>query len=311
VINDSLIFSKSQGRRILRLYHLYRLVIGSVLVLMISSNLDQALLKLPEASLLSYVSWLYLIINLLFSLLLRKPQRLAPVFALALVDVVLLSTLLYAAGGIASGIGNLLMVAVAIANILLRGSYRSADSRRRHHRPDLPDFLSQPDRSRSQQPVPAGRRLGSPVFCRGAVRAELTERLQQTETLAEQRATDVANLEALNALILQRMRTGILLLDSSQRLLLSNPSASQLLGRECVAGTACQPGCPELNQRLRQWQQQPGLRPQKLQAHPEGPVLQPSFVPCHGDEQHLLVFLDDISQIAQQAQQLKLASLGR
>ena len=44
----------------------------------------------------------------------------------------------------------------------------------------------------------------------------------------------------------------------------------------------------------------------------DGPVLQPSFISLQrGEQQHTLVFLDDISQIAQQAQQLKLASLGR
>jgi two-component system sensor histidine kinase PilS (NtrC family) len=41
-------------------------------------------------------------------------------------------------------------------------------------------------------------------------------------------------------------------------------------------------------------------------------VLQPSFVPLQRKgERELLVFLEDISKLAQQAQQLKLASLGR
>jgi two-component system sensor histidine kinase PilS (NtrC family) len=45
---------------------------------------------------------------------------------------------------------------------------------------------------------------------------------------------------------------------------------------------------------------------------PDGPLLQPSFIPLQrSGEQHTLIFLDDISQVTQQAQQLKLASLGR
>src|SRR5690606_23802774 len=49
------------------------------------------------------------------------PSHLGRVFGLALTDVMLLSGLFYAAGGTPSGIGNLLIVSVAIANILLRG----------------------------------------------------------------------------------------------------------------------------------------------------------------------------------------------
>nr|BFE94071.1 hypothetical protein GCM10020185_46070 [Pseudomonas brassicacearum subsp. brassicacearum] len=43
-----------------------------------------------------------------------------------------------------------------------------------------------------------------------------------------------------------------------------------------------------------------------------GLTLQPSFIALgHHDQQQLLVFLEDLAQVAQQAQQLKLASLGR
>ncbi len=43
-----------------------------------------------------------------------------------------------------------------------------------------------------------------------------------------------------------------------------------------------------------------------------GLTLQPSFIALgHYDQQQFLVFLEDLAQVAQQAQQLKLASLGR
>ena len=140
----------------------------------------------------------------------------------------------------------------------------------------------------------------------------ITRRLQVSESLAEQRAADVANLEELNAQILQRMRTGILVLDTQHRVLLANQGATQLLGRGELTGKIIDPHCPELVKRLQQWLHNPTLRPESLQAQVDGPVLQPSFISLQrDDQQHILVFLDDISQIAQQAQQLKLASLGR
>jgi two-component system sensor histidine kinase PilS (NtrC family) len=108
------------------------------------------------------------------------------------------------------------------------------------------------------------------------------------------------------------MRTGILLLDPEYKLLMSNPSAVFLLGSKGTPGGKLSNWQPELNQRLRYWLQNPTLLPHTLQPSPGGPSLQPSFVDLpYGQKRHTLVFLDDISQIAQQAQQLKLASLGR
>jgi len=309
---DALALSGIQGRRILRLYHLYRLSIGLVLVLLISSNLDDELLDLAHEQLFRNGSWLYLILNTLVAVLVQRPKHSLQIFSLALVDVILLSALFYAAGGTPSGIGNLLIVAVAIANILLRGRIGLLIAAvAAIGLIYLTFYLSFSRPAATGQYVQAGA-LGALCFAAALFVQGLTRRLQLSESLAEQRAADVANLEALNALILQRMRTGILVLDEQNRVLLANQSTLTLLGRDELAGKLLDPHCPELVKRLQQWLHNPTLRPQSLQAIAEGPVLQPSFIPLQrGEQRHILVFLEDISQIAQQAQQLKLASLGR
>ena len=48
---DSLSLTTPQAQRILRLYHLYRLSIGVLLVLLISSSLDAELLELADIEL--------------------------------------------------------------------------------------------------------------------------------------------------------------------------------------------------------------------------------------------------------------------
>lgn len=118
---ENLTFFGDQGRRILRLYHLYRLTIGLALVLLISSDLHNDLLQMSNPQLFQYGAWLYLILNIIVAVLVQSPERDLPVLSLALMDVILLSGLFYFGGGTPSGIGNLLIVAVAIANILLRG----------------------------------------------------------------------------------------------------------------------------------------------------------------------------------------------
>src|SRR5690606_11503212 len=300
------------SRRILRLYHFYRLSIGLALILLISSNLDRQLLDVAHFELFRTGSWIYLILNIFIAVLVQKPKHLAQLFSLALVDVIFLSALFYAAGGTPSGIGNLLVVAVAIANILLRGRIGLLIAAIAAIALIYLTFylsLSRPEAA--AQYVQAGA-LGALCFAGALFIQGLTRRLHVSETLAEQRAAYVANLEELNAQILQRMRTGILVLDTQHRVLLANQGATQLLGRGELTGKIIDPDCPQLIKRLQQWQHNPALRPDNLQAHLDGPMLQPSLISLQrGRQQHTLVFLDDIPDIAQQAQQLNLASLGR
>ncbi|MDP0662384.1 hypothetical protein Q8F81_27025, partial [Klebsiella pneumoniae] len=61
------------------------------------------------------------VFNILVALFLPPSRQLLPIFILALTDVLMLCGLFYAGGGVPSGIGSLLVVAVAITNILLRG----------------------------------------------------------------------------------------------------------------------------------------------------------------------------------------------
>ena len=301
-----------QSYRILRIYNLYRLIIGITLALLVASDLDVELLDLAHPQLFQNGSWAYLALNLLFIVVVRTPRRFSQIFALALVDVFLLSGLFYAAGGSPSGIGNLLIVAVAIANILLRGriglliaAFAAIGMIY------LTFYLSLSRPAASAQYVQVGA-LGALSFAAALFIQAVTRRLQVSETLAEQRAADVANLEALNALILQRMRTGILVLDEQHRVLLVNEGARHLLGHDDLSGKVLDPHCPELIKRLQQWLHNPSMRPASLKAAANDRVLQPSFITLQrGNHQHTLIFLDDISQIAQQAQQLKLASLGR
>src|SRR5262249_25226799 len=81
----------------------------------------------------------------------------------------------------------------------------------------------------------------------------LRKQLRETEALAEQRGTDLANLSQINELIIRRMQTGVLVVDDANRVHLWNESAWALLGspnvRERDLGTLA----PELSRRLYHW----------------------------------------------------------
>ncbi|MDI3392247.1 ATP-binding protein [Pseudomonas sp. V98_8] len=303
---------EKQARRLLRLYHLYRLSIGITLVLLISSNLDNRLLTAANDDLLRSGSWMYLVLNILLAVFFQSTRRPTQLLSLALVDVLLLCGLFYAAGGVASAIGNLLIVSVAISNTLLRkriglliaaistlGILGSSLLLNVSHRANPNDYL--------QVGTLGVLCFGAALLVQGLIR-----RLEVSETLAQQKASEVVGLEALNALILQRMRTGILVLDDQWRVQLANHGALTLLGCERLEGRRIDEYAPSLVERLQLWINNPTLRPQSLKIARNGLELQPSFIAlASSPHRQTLVFLEDLAQITQQAHQLKLAALGR
>lgn len=301
-----------QAQRLLRLYHLYRLSIGITLVLLISSNLDNRLLTSANDDLLRYGSGLYLVLNILLVVFFQNTRRPAQLFSLALVDVALLCVMFYAGGGVASAIGNLLIVSVAISNTLLRrriglliaaisvlGILGSSFLLNVSHPASPNDYLQ------------VGT-LGVLCFAAALLVQVLVRRLEVSQILVEQKASEVMGLEALNALILQRMRTGILVLDDQRRVQLANHSALTLLGCEHLEGRRIDEHAPALVEDLQLWIENPMRRPPSLRIASSGLELQPSFIAlAPGPHHQTLVFLEDLAQITQQAQQLKLAALGR
>ncbi|MFH7445385.1 PAS domain-containing sensor histidine kinase, partial [Pseudomonas syringae pv. tagetis] len=75
--------------------------------------------------------------------------------------------------------------------------------------------------------------------------------------LGEQRAADLDSAEELTALFLQRMRTGMLVLDARRQVLLANQGDLTLLGHERLVGQINDAYSPQLVERLRQWHVKP------------------------------------------------------
>lgn len=300
------------GQRPLRLYHLYRLLIGLSLVLLISSSLENQLLNIAHSQLFTLGSWGYLIFNTLIILAMPRAERLAPLFALAMVDVLLLSLLYYAAGGTPSGIGNLIVVAVAVANVLL---YRNIGLLIAAVGAAgiiyLTFYLSLSHPEASNQYMQAGV-LGMLCFAAALGVQALGRKLVASERMLQQQTSAVANLEALNAAIIERMRTGILVLNKNFLVLQCNQAAQTMLENQHLKHSNLKEYFPPLLEAYENWEKNPALPPGTLQFSAQSQQLQPGFVLHQQDsESQLLVFLEDTRHFNQQAQQLKLASLGR
>jgi len=300
------------NRLLLRIYHSYRVIISLFLLLIASSGWYHLLWSVPLNPVFVASSWLYLVVNVLLAVFLPQPRRMWAVFALALSDVLLLCLLNYTAGGISSGIGNFLVVSVGVANILLRGRiglFIAAIAALGLMLPNV--YLGFGGEMQAAWWFQAGS-LGGLCFAAALLAQWLSQRLSLSERLAAQHARAVESLEALNAQILQRIHTGILLFDEQRKILLVNAEGKRLFGQTDLLGQHLDGLSAALIRSFMQWRSNPSLPPQSVKLQQDGPLLQPGFMPIqYGGKQHCLVFLEDLAKTLQQAQQIKLVALGR
>jgi two-component system sensor histidine kinase PilS (NtrC family) len=156
--------------------------------------------------------------------------------------------------------------------------------------------------------------LGALLFGIALGIRELSQYLRTSERQRALQESETARLERLNELIIQRMRTGLVVVDRHGIIALINRAAVDLLGghREQRPLVARQPlsAIAELYQPYQRWKIYPWQQPAVFAVGSN--ELQPSFAPLEQGENGLtLIFLEDNRAQMQRAQQLKLASLGK
>jgi two-component system sensor histidine kinase PilS (NtrC family) len=249
-----------------------------------------------------------------FAARLRRPAYRWQSLVQILVDILAITVMMHTSGGLGSGLGILLVVAVAAGSLLVPGRVAflfaaiatlSVLGEYGYGLLTLPAF--------SRGTVTQAGLMGLAFFATAALAGMLAIRLRESEALAEQRGVDLANLEQLNERIIQRLQSGILVVDPRDRVKLMNRTAWTQLGRpEDPQGRRLGELLPELQTQLSTWRRNPDWTPPTV--HPEGSELRliPKFTPLGtAANAAVIVSLDDSAALAQQAQQLKLASLGR
>ena len=144
---------------------------------------------------------------------------------------------------------------------------------------------------------------------------QIGSRTRRTQQLADQRGVEVANLFEVNELIIRRMRTGVLVVDTNGQITLANEAATALLGdMEGALATervALNIASPELARRLQRWRNGWHEDEQPLQLAPEQAEVLPRFARLLADSDMSLIFLDDTTVVSRRAESLTLSTLGR
>ncbi len=299
----------------LRLLNLYRITLAGLASILCYSDTIPYPLASSNFNLFYTTSIVYLVVSLLNVITIRRQAPLfeSQVYAQVLVDIAIITLLMHASGGISSGMGILLVIAVAGGSLLIVGRAAVLFASVATLALLAEQIYTSWSKLLWETNFTQAGLLGASFFATAILAQVLAKRLRESEALAEKRGVDLANMAQLTEYIIQRMQTGILVVDHNKKIHLVNASAHHLLGTTKLSNNDTLNKLPPLlQQQIERWWSHPNDEPKLFKSTETTPNIMPRFAHLGGEEASgTLVFLEDMASVAQQAQQLKLASLGR
>jgi two-component system sensor histidine kinase PilS (NtrC family) len=235
-------------------------------------------------------------------------------FTHAIADSVAIAFVLWASGGVAGGLGILVLLPVG-AMALLTGN---RDALFMAATASIAIQIQQLAREVAPGPGEGGyvnaAVLGIVIFLAALLVRPLANRLIQSEALVRKQELDLANLAQLSQYIVQRLRESILVVDAEDRIRLINEPAAGILGNTNAWPDALLGECsPRLLFLLTGWRQHGEAREiDSFTAADGARLIRPYFAHLGSARPGpVLIFLEDTSVVAEKIQQSKLAALGR
>lgn len=299
-----------QHHELLRIYAYYRVAIALVLLGIFTSDLGKGAVGNSAPALYLNTVIAYAALNIGWLLHLRRSVYHTSAGQVGLIlgcDIAAFLLLIQASGGLNSGLGYLLLINCSVGSMLLdrrMGAFFAAVASIGVIGQQLYGLLA--GQAGTQDIVSAGG-LGVLLFATVSALQYLSARIRSATLRADQQSRQAAHLQRLAQQIIERMGTGVLVVDAANKPELVNRAARQLLGEQLQPGGERQ---AELRRVVREWRRDASRNAALVQAA-NGGELRLSFANLrreHGDS--TLVFVEDNRKLAQAAQKLKLASLG-
>src|SRR5258706_12647190 len=297
-------------------FNAYRLASALVLVAAVVMLADDIPFGSNSRHLYLYTDAGYIIFSLLafVAIVPRRPYFTIQLSVQICADILFITVLMYASGGISSGLGLLLLVSLAAVGLISRGRLTLffaalATIAVLTEQTYQVIFLT----GSTAQYAQAGL-LSIGFFATGWLAHSLAKRAVAIEAIVAQREIDLANLGQGNQLVIQDMQDGVLVVDERGVIRQINSRAEAILGplRRSHREVLLQDYAPTLAARLEQWRRDPGSGFDPLRTVQTHKPTAARFVQA-GISRNVgfVIFLEDLTPVQQQAQQPKLASLGR
>ncbi len=301
----------------LRYFNLYRIAVAALFLALTVVYGDALNLGSHNLAMFRAVAAGYLVAGIVFHGVLRKlPAYFTEQLSLhAGLDVLAIVLLMYASGGIRSGLGVMLLISLTgaaivaprrlsflyaalatIALLLEQGYWVLA-----HDQPEAGFFQ------------PGLLAIG--CFATVGITGWLAQRVAANELLALQRGRELATQTRVSQLVIADMQDGVAVLDRDGRVVQHNPQAQRLLAADPLIGAEMQRILPGFGPRWRAWRESPaaaeGVHGDGGEFDVRGRGVGVRLIDAGADEEFSVLFIEDTTRTREQAQQLKLAALGR
>ena len=303
----------------LRLFNYFR---GALALFFVTIYFNGWLLKLihddnGDTTLFIMTAFVYLTACVIFlsAIYYRLPRLQTQVFLHTLIDISCITILMHTTGGIRTGLGMLLIISISMTCLFLQKKLTllfasiatiAIIAEQVYTQFKIKDY--------SPAYTEAGL-LGILIFITALLTSYLSKQLRESEKIAEQVNQELENIVQMNDHIIQKMRTGILVVKNSGHIVMANNAALELLGDITInTHTNIKDISSALYQRFSEWNTNTIQNHNPIQQTQGLPDLQTGFSRIdQTQEKHgrTLIFIEDATQIAQRFQQIKLASLGR
>ena len=293
-------------------FNLYRVALATLFISLSVVYGDALNLGSHSLELFRYTCAAYLAAAVIFQLVLRKVREHFNV-QLSLhvcVDVFAITLLMNASGGMRSGLGVMLVVSMIGAAIVAprRLGYLYAALATIALLLEQAYWVLGHDAPVNGFVQPGLLAMG--CFAATGITGWLASRVATNERLAALRGRALATQTRVNQLVLQDMHDGVLVLDRDGSIVQHNPQAQLLLRADSLVGMDIETLLPDFAPRWRGWRADGGAIVSG-DSTVRGRDIGLRVVDAGTEEGHSVLFIEDTTRAREQAQQLKLAALGR
>ena len=299
--------------RTLLYFNFYRLTLSSLLVLL-AGVFGEALSLGPKNWALFLVTSIVYLLVVIASFVMQRLRWPSFSWQLAIqigADIVCLTLLSNASEWIHSNVNLLLMVSLASAGMISRGritlffaSLASIAVLLEHSYSVLYGGLV------NAQYVKVGLSCVA-YFAVAWLAHTLAKYAVDSQKLAQLRGRDLDSLSEANRMVMRDMQDGVLVVDGDANIMQMNQCAEQLLRKGASASAPLAELFPLLFHQYEEWKNNGSLSKDTLWLE-SGLLVNLRFIAIEDDVTHgALIFLEDMQRVRAEAQQIKLAALGR
>lgn len=283
-----------RGNRLLRFYSYYSLFLALLLIITDAVDLQNVIIggKLPHVFLVG--SSVYVIMASLFAAIANREPDPQQATSYVFIEIAILAALMHASGGLDTGFSSLILIPLMMSNLLAPGvlGYGVAAWT------TIAVFYTQhiwPGSYNTQEIVNSGL-YGFLCFTLAWLTQTLSRRLNSALTLASDQATRIKRLQRFSQQALLDLPNGVIACDTHDRILFYNQQARQWFS--LAEGSPLPPTLlqAEADQVIEVRNEKLIFRRVALNASEPGDYL---------------IYVEEAARIAAEAQQFKLASLGR